>query len=74
LNNFNGNDKSTIIAIGTLDALSAGILAWIAFVEMWAKDWMYGGRLHTSNFVTTVMGLTLLMFGIGIMSFLGKWA
>ncbi|KAF2114280.1 ZIP zinc transporter-domain-containing protein [Lophiotrema nucula] len=29
LHRFNGNDPSTLIAIGTLDALSAGILAWV---------------------------------------------
>ncbi|EKG19072.1 Zinc/iron permease [Macrophomina phaseolina MS6] len=30
LDQFNGNDPATLIAIGTLDAVSAGILAWRA--------------------------------------------
>src|SRR4051794_29942007 len=42
LNQFNGNDPSTIIAIGTLDALSAGILIWVGLVEMLAHDWFHG--------------------------------
>jgi hypothetical protein len=29
LHRFNGNDPSTLIALGTLDALSAGILVWV---------------------------------------------
>ncbi|KAK3362491.1 hypothetical protein B0T25DRAFT_512696 [Lasiosphaeria hispida] len=48
LKNFNGNDPSTIIAIGTLDALSAGILAWVGVVEMRAHDWMLGGEMTTA--------------------------
>jgi len=43
LNSFNGNDPSTIIAIGTLDALSAGILLWVGTVEMLARDWVVEG-------------------------------
>jgi zinc transporter 1/2/3 len=38
LNQFNGNDPNTIVAIGTLDALSAGILAWVGIVEMLARQ------------------------------------
>ncbi len=37
LHQFNGNDPSTIVAIGTLDALSAGILLWVGLVEMLAQ-------------------------------------
>jgi zinc transporter 1/2/3 len=29
LHRFNGNDRSTLIVLGTLDALSAGILIWV---------------------------------------------
>ncbi|EHL00471.1 putative Zinc-regulated transporter 2 [Glarea lozoyensis 74030] len=42
LNTFNGNDPSTIVALGTLDSLSAGILLWVGFVDMWAGDWLFG--------------------------------
>lgn len=37
LQKFNGNDPATIVAIGTLDALSAGILLWVGLVEMLAQ-------------------------------------
>lgn len=72
---FNGNDRNTIIAIGTLDALSAGILVWVGVVEMWAEDWMHGDAelLRTGPMVTFLAGLGLIA-GMIIMSVLGKWA
>lgn len=73
LDHFNGNDKSTIIAIGTLDAFSAGILIWTGFVSMWAHDWMYG-ELRNASLLRTTLSLFSLMAGIILMSVLGKWA
>lgn len=34
LNKFNGNNPSTIIALGTLDSFSAGILIWTGIIEI----------------------------------------
>jgi zinc transporter 1/2/3 len=73
LNSFNGNDPSTIVAIGTLDALSAGILAWVGIVEMLARDWMHG-RLLTASFARSAVALFALVCGMVLMSVLGKWA
>ncbi|KAI0130682.1 Zip-domain-containing protein [Daldinia grandis] len=74
LNQFNGNDPSTLIALGTLDALSAGILIWVGVVEMWAGDWMFGGELAHAGAVVTTLGGLGLVAGMALMSFLGKWA
>ncbi|KAL2257050.1 hypothetical protein VTK26DRAFT_730 [Humicola hyalothermophila] len=74
LQNFNGNDPATVIAIGTLDALSAGILVWVGVVEMWAHDWMLGGEMTRAGPVRTVLGLLALVTGLVAMSVLGKWA
>lgn len=74
LNIFNGNDPATLIAIGTLDALSAGILVWVGLVEMWAQDWMMGGELSDAGPVTTTLALLGLICGMVLMSLLGKWA
>lgn len=73
LNEFNGNDPSTIIAIGTLDALSAGILAWVGLVEMLARDWLHG-KLLAAGLVRTICALFALVSGLVLMSVLGKWA
>lgn len=79
LQQFNGNSKSTLIAIGTLDALSAGILIWVGVVEMWAGDWMTGAHGHKADladadWITVTLGGLGLVSGLVIMSLLGKWA
>ncbi|EFQ86452.1 hypothetical protein PTNB73_04067 [Pyrenophora teres f. teres] len=73
LKKFNGNDPSTIVAIGTLDALSAGILAWVGIVEMLARDWMHGKLLH-AGLLRTSSAMFALICGMLLMSVLGKWA
>jgi zinc transporter 1/2/3 len=75
LRQFNGNDPSTIITIGTLDALSAGILVWVGLVEMWAHDWVEpGGAMTDASPVRTALGMAALVAGMVLMSLLGKWA
>lgn len=86
LNRFNGNDGSTLMAIGTLDALSAGILIWVGLVEMLANDWMAGGsqahghghgpgsELASASVGTVMLGMSGLIVGLVLMSVLGKWA
>lgn len=75
LDRFNGNDPQTIIAIGVLDALSAGVLLWVGVVEMWAADWaVAGGAMAEAGALRTAMGLGALLAGMVAMSVLGKWA
>ncbi|KAI0199576.1 hypothetical protein F4808DRAFT_432158 [Astrocystis sublimbata] len=74
LRSFNGNDPSTIVAIGTLDAVSAGILLWVGVVEMWATDWMFGGELEHAKASTTALAGLGLVAGFVLMGLLGKWA
>ncbi|KAG9250583.1 uncharacterized protein F5Z01DRAFT_677709 [Emericellopsis atlantica] len=79
LNQFNGRDKSTLIAIGTLDAVSAGILVWVGCVEMWSADWMTGAHgkqaeLANADWITTSVAFFGLIAGMVVMSVLGKWA
>ncbi|KXJ97035.1 hypothetical protein Micbo1qcDRAFT_4906 [Microdochium bolleyi] len=74
INTFNGANKQTLIALGTLDAVSAGILIWVGVVEMWAGDWMYGGELANAGLGTTLSAGISLVAGLILMSVLGKWA
>lgn len=75
LNSFNGNEKSTLIALGTLDALSAGILVWVGVVDMWARDWVIeGGELVDAGLGRVAVGGISLIAGLILMSVLGKWA
>lgn len=73
LNHFNGNDPSTIIAIGTLDAFSAGILVWVGAVEMLARDWLHG-TLAEAGVARGIAAMVALIAGLALMSLLGKWA
>ncbi|KAK8131630.1 hypothetical protein PG984_008068 [Apiospora sp. TS-2023a] len=74
LHRFNGNDPFTIVALGSLDAFSAGILVWTGVVEMWAKDWLAGGEMADQNSLRTGLGLLGLISGMTLMGVLGKWA
>ncbi|KAK3064391.1 hypothetical protein LTS18_007598 [Coniosporium uncinatum] len=74
LNHFNGNDPSTIIAIGTLDAFSAGILVWVGVVEMLAADWFNGGPLVNAPIGRVLTAGIALVIGMVLMGLLGKWA
>ncbi|KAL2822093.1 ZIP zinc transporter-domain-containing protein [Aspergillus granulosus] len=75
INSFNGNERSTIITLGTLDALSAGILVWVGLVDMWARDWVIeGGEMMNAKYGHVAAGGLSLISGMVLMSVLGKWA
>lgn len=73
LSSFNGNDPSTLIAIGTLNAFSAGILLWVGVAEMWFVEWFHGPLAHAGPLKTGICFMSLVA-GLVLMSFLGKWA
>jgi zinc transporter 1/2/3 len=73
INTFNGNDRNTIIAMGTLDALSAGILTWAALVDMLSHDWVHGD-MKDAPATRTGVGMFSLITGMVLMGLLGKWA
>lgn len=72
LSTFNGNDPSTLIAIGTLNAFSAGILLWVGLAEMWFVEWFHGPLAHSGPLKTAIC-FTCLVAGLVLMSLLGKW-
>ncbi|KAJ5175073.1 uncharacterized protein N7482_000950 [Penicillium canariense] len=75
LNSFNGNERSTLVALGTLDALSAGILMWVGVVDMWARDWVIeGGEMLDASLGRVLGGGLALVTGLVLMGLLGKWA
>ncbi|CAG8131559.1 unnamed protein product [Penicillium salamii] len=75
LNSFNGNSRGTLIALGTLDALSAGILVWVGVVDMWARDWVIeGGEMLNATIGKVLTGGISLITGMVLMGVLGKWA
>ncbi|KUM61210.1 hypothetical protein ACN42_g5905 [Penicillium freii] len=75
LHTFNGNSRGTLIALGTLDALSAGILVWVGVVDMWARDWVIeGGEMLDAKLGKVLTGGISFVSGLVLMGVLGKWA
>lgn len=75
IHSFNGQDRHTLIALGTLDALSAGILVWVGLVDMWARDWVIeGGDMFAAPLRHVAAGGISLIAGMVLMGVLGKWA
>ncbi|KAL4971021.1 putative ZIP Zinc transporter [Aspergillus stella-maris] len=75
IHSFNGQDRETLIALGTLDALSAGILVWVGVVDMWARDWvMEEGDMFRAPMGHVAAGGISLVAGMVLMGVLGKWA
>lgn len=75
LNQFNGNNQNTILTIGVLDALSAGVLLWVGVIDMWGRDWVVaGGEMVEAGMSKVILGLASLISGLILMSVLGKWA
>jgi zinc transporter 1/2/3 len=70
---FNGSDGNTLLTLGTMDALSAGVLAWVAFVELWSADWLHGD-LRAPGWRKGAVAMLSLVLGAAGMSVLGKWA
>ncbi|KAL4908887.1 hypothetical protein BDW74DRAFT_187365 [Aspergillus multicolor] len=75
IHSFNGQNRETLIALGTLDALSAGILVWVGVVDMWARDWVIeGGDMMNAPMGHVAAGGFSLVAGMVLMGVLGKWA
>ncbi|KAI5965966.1 ZRT1 [Candida pseudojiufengensis] len=72
LNIFNGNDPSTIIALGVLQSASAGILLWTGLVEFLYRDWFF--NLKNASWFSTACAMLSLVLGLFCMSLLGNWA
>ncbi|KAF9467228.1 ZIP zinc transporter-domain-containing protein [Collybia nuda] len=70
---FNLNAKSTILAIGILNSISAGILLYTGIVRLLVMEWINGELLTASRIRVAVASVSLLL-GLFAMSFIGKWA
>ncbi len=70
---FNENDKSALVAMGTLDALAAGVLIYDALVNIIAVHLTlpaYRAQRPRNKFIQ----FFCLWCGAAIMAFLGKYA
>jgi zinc transporter 1/2/3 len=69
---YNDNSPTALIVEGTFNALAAGILIYMALVDLLAHDFM---NPRVQNNLRLQLGVNIsLLLGAGCMSLLAKWA
>ncbi|KAJ6957498.1 zinc transporter 4, chloroplastic [Populus alba] len=69
---YNPNSPRALAAEGILDSLSAGILVYMALVDLIAADFL--SKRMSCNFRLQVVSYCMLFLGAGLMSSLAVWA
>ena len=72
---YNDNSTNALIVEGTFNALAAGILIYMALVDLLAADFMNPGlqnnlRIQLGSNVSLLLGLVQ----VGCMALIAKWA
>lgn len=71
-NVYHDNSPTALIVVGVLDAAAAGILNFMALVDLLAADFM-GAKLQ-SSMKLQMWAYVLVLLGIAGMSVMAKWA
>ncbi|OVA06881.1 Zinc/iron permease [Macleaya cordata] len=69
---YNPNSPRALVVEGILDSISAGILVYMALVDLIAADFL--GKRMRCNARLQVMSYLALFLGAGSMSLLAIWA
>lgn len=69
---YNPNSPGALIVEGILDSMSAGILVYMALVDLIAADFL--SKRMSCNFRLQVVSYLMLFLGAGLMSLLAIWA
>lgn len=69
---FNSHSPGALVAEGILDSLSAGILVYMALVDLIAADFL--SKRMSCNVRLQVVSYIMLFLGAGLMSALAIWA
>jgi len=69
---YNENSPTALIVEGVLNAAAAGILIYMALVDLLAADFM-NARVQSKGLLQVAVNISLLI-GAGLMSLLAKWA
>jgi len=70
-NTYRENSPTALIAVGLLNALSAGLLIYMALVDLLAADFM-GPKLQ-GNIRLQIKSYVAVFLGAGGMSLMAKW-
>lgn len=69
---YNSQSARSLVIEGTLDSISAGILVYMALVDLIAADFL--SKRMSCNFKLQIMSYVALFLGAGLMSALALWS
>lgn len=72
-NTANMSSQSTLLSVGILDSISAGILLYASVAQLLVGEWLAGDMRRASN-QRIAAGVAALVAGLLCMSVIGKWA
>lgn len=73
-NTYNGNDSTTLLVQGTFDAISGGILIYVALVQLITPQFTYNQWFRAQSWYVKLIGFACLYGGVATMAVIGKWA
>ncbi|CCH62414.1 hypothetical protein TBLA_0H01270 [Henningerozyma blattae CBS 6284] len=74
-NSWVPGSRTSLIANGIFDAISAGILIYTGLVELMAHEFLYSGQFKGENGLKQMLSAYFVMCcGAALMALLGKWA
>ncbi|CAG8468263.1 10545_t:CDS:2 [Diversispora eburnea] len=71
---YDPGTATAIIVQGVLDSVSAGILLYVALVELIAHDFIFDPNFRKKSNLTQTLGFVCLTLGAGSMAVIGRWA
>lgn len=71
---FSPESKTSLMANGIFDSISAGILIYTGLIELMAHEFMFSPYMQKGPLSRTLSALGLMVLGAGIMALLGYWA
>lgn len=66
--------KTTLLANGVFDSISAGILIYTGLVELMAHEFMFSPYMQKGPLGRMLSAFLLMVLGAGLMALLGYWA
>lgn len=69
---YRDNSPTALITVGLLNACSAGMLIYMALVDLLATEFM--GSMLQGSVKLQIKCFTAALFGCSVMSILAKWA
>ncbi|KAL6784631.1 hypothetical protein ACKKBG_A02565 [Auxenochlorella protothecoides x Auxenochlorella symbiontica] len=71
---YNGNDATTLLVQGIFDAVSAGILIYVALVQLITPQFTHNKWLTQQSLLVKLLSFAALYGGFAVMAVIGKWA